>query len=92
MFYDVRKQIMDKNKDNLRRFCIFLKDNNAYYPFIKNCNFDSNYIKQRINRYSYAIISCSFTWANTLESHDFWQKIDNKWRTYVNEQNKHNQE
>lgn len=83
---------MDKNKDNLRRFCIFLKDNNAYYPFIKNINFDINHIKQRINRYPYIIISCSFTWADTLEGHDFWQKLENKWQTYVKEQNKHNQE
>lgn len=86
MFYGVRKQIMDKNKEILKQFSIFLKDNNAYYCFIKNINFDFEYIHRKINTYAYSIICGAFTWADTTEGHCFWANLDYKWRSYLIEQ------
>ena len=83
---------MDKNKEILKQFSIFLKDNNAYYPFIKNCNFDFEYIHRKTNTYAYSIICGAFIWADTTEGHDFWQKLDNKWQTHIKEQKQYNQE
>ena len=77
---------MDKNKDNLRRFCIFLKDNNAYYPFIKNCNFDFEYIHRKTNTYVSSIICGAFIWDDTPQGHLFWENLDYKWRSYLIEQ------
>lgn len=88
MFYDVRKQIMDKDKDKeiLKQFSIFLKDNNAYYCFIKNINFDFEYIHRKTNTYAYSIICGAFIWDDTPQGHLFWENLDYKWRSYLIEQ------
>lgn len=86
MFYGVRKQIMDKNKEILKQFSIFLKDNNAYYPFIKNCNFDFEYIHRKTNTYAYSIICGAFIWDDTPQGHLFWENLNYKWQSYLIEQ------
>ena len=77
---------MNKEKDILRAFSIFLKDNNAYFCIIKNINFDFEYIHRKINTYAYSIICSAFTWADMPEGHCFWENLDYKWRSYLIEQ------
>jgi len=79
------------NKD----FVKFLKDNGVYDKFIHNCKIavtnSLNFVKTWktietfcIDIIKYRYIRDSFDWRKTKEGYNFWSKINEKWRGYLN--------
>lgn len=73
-------------------FVQFLKDNNAFKQYVKNLKLRKCYF-QTWENYTNPFTICllgstrpsnfiigSFLWANTLEGHDFWKNLDDKWK------------
>ena len=68
-------------KSELKYLTSFLKENDCYYQYIKNYNNYSNeyYMPLTILKYSYNLINNSFTWRETNEGFDYWEKIHEEW-------------
>ena len=80
----------------IKRFIRFLKDNNAYTSYLDNCRDRCRLRRGRIyNFYNGSIIAFfidssrynkgelidyAFDWSLTPQGHEFWGKLDIKWR------------
>lgn len=84
--------------DIIRKFKIFLKKEGVFYDYLKNC-YLLNHDKHRLytNPFSnplfqdilkqklYAnLISSAFMWLETPQGHEFWERINDKWREKYN--------
>lgn len=72
---------MEKYK--LEDFIRFLKERNAYYQFIRNIQFKSNWLDTNFYRSKINILSFAFTWIHTKEGRTFWEKINVEWRRKI---------
>ena len=63
------------DKETTKKFVTFLKKHNCYLSYRKNCR-DFFYPIGTDNN----AISSAFTWMSTKEGHNFWCKMDRKWR------------
>lgn len=63
-----------------RLFLNFLNEHKALENFMNNIKRDSNMTLYLMPSYYYDIIDLSFTWSNTPQGHDYWKKINKKWR------------
>lgn len=79
---------------HFKLFCRFLKEENAFYPFIRNYiqdgkRYDSN--NQQIPLLDltidngYDMINVAFFWSNTKEGYHFWGDLCDKWNYKVKE-------
>ena len=63
-----------------RLFMRFLKEEKIYYPFRRNFKNKEVLEKHLRNTFRKDIITCAFSWRNTIEGQDFWAVVSNKWR------------
>ena len=78
-------------KKSIRRFTRFLKENNVFYAFRSNYDvyfkFESQpdlTCRQYLDKLkNYNFIAYAFHWEDSKEGHDFWDKLDTKWRNIV---------
>lgn len=71
-------------KENIRR----LKELKVLIPFL-NAAFAQRQREDVIENIcveTYELINCSFSWANTKEGHEFWEKKDNELRRKICEE------
>ena len=80
-----------KFEKSIRRFIRFLKENNVFYAF--RSNYDVYFCfksqpditcRQYLDKLeNYNFITYAFHWADSNEGHDFWSKLDTKWRSII---------
>ena len=72
------------------KFIQFLKDNNAYGAFIKNCIiYGSTTIDSIIKNWTdnpEKWISMTFIWVDTSEGYAYWRGIDQAWKIILNKE------
>lgn len=72
------------------KFIQFLKDNNAYDAFVKNCLSDHGTTIDRIIKNwtndPEKWIFAAFYWINTEEGHDYWNRIEQAWEIILNKE------
>lgn len=73
-------------RNELKLLIAFLKQNNAYSNYRHNVRRDTffHFNKSYIN--PYPLILLSFDWFSAREYFYYWEKLDNKWRKYYDNQ------
>ena len=76
------EEIIEVNSKT-EQFIKFLRDNDCYDKFIKNYkdvkNIDYHFENNQKNNF----ISGAFTWMETPEEHNYWSKLNTKWRKLI---------
>lgn len=64
-----------------RQFYLFLKENNAWDEFKENAKLrgKKSAFKWQFPNDSTDYVSSAFYWEGTLQGHDYWEKLDDKW-------------
>ena len=84
----------DEKKKYLKLFLEFMKMNHCLKKFLYNCFKQKNRNIHNISdleeyfeyqQYTPQIINFSFTWMETKEGHDYWEKLNNKLFKILNE-------
>ena len=72
--------------NDIAKFKQFLRDNNAAAKFYNNCHMHGSVIsveEDLINTVKHSdssmLLSCAFGWAKTVEGHDYWCDLNDKW-------------
>ena len=71
--------ISEDKTNNTGKFIRFLKDNNAFYFFIKNIKCNSAWLNHAYKYNCPFIIESAFRWRDTNEGQLFWSKLNFMW-------------
>ena len=86
-----------KKKKDICSFKKFLVREHVFNTFVKNIEHKDNYFKrdfhfENLKQYfecedliAQDFLSYSFDWSNSLQGHNFWEKLDYKWRQLLRE-------
>ena len=76
-----------------KEFIKFLKENNAFIPFVVQLSIQGNTsLTEHLSLFSpsnilhgdsYGIIKCAFKWSITPQSSKFWKNLDIKWKRKI---------
>lgn len=66
-------------------FIKFLKENNAFIPFVVNLSIGKNMTLTKIIKLypTDNILACSFKWINALQGKRYWGLLSKKWRLHL---------
>lgn len=80
-------KILSINEVRKRAFRKFLYDNDVLEEWYKNTRELSSkeMIKNILNNIDLNAIFNAFIWSMSLEGHDFWNKLSNKWEDVLKE-------
>ena len=83
-----------EKEERKKLFIRFLKENNCYKQYVRNYdnnfNLDSGFIYNCLNElYDDRLpnedneFTDAFSWGNTYEGFEYWDDMDDKWRSFV---------